>query len=150
MTTLVRWSPVRILAALAALLVTTSAGRADDAKAGAKDDRLVGTWKLVSAKWGGKEAPVGGNRIKCVTPTHFIWVSYGDDSQVVSSLGGTYTIDGDKYEETPEFGVGPVLKSLKGKVQSFTWKVDGNKWYHTGKLSDDFAIEEVWERVERK
>ena len=40
------------------------------------------------------------------------------------------------------------LHGLKGKPQSFTWKVEGNKWLHSGTLSSGATIEEVWERVE--
>ena len=47
-------------------------------------------------------------------------------------------------------GVGDVLQMLKGKPQSFECKVEGNKWYHTGKLSTGLTVEEVWERVEKK
>jgi hypothetical protein len=150
MTTLMRSNPVRVLAALAALVVTATPGRADDAKAGAKDNKLVGTWKLVSAKFRGEDREIKGTTIKYVTPTHFIWLTYGDDGQVSVSMGGPCTIDGDKYEETPEYGVGPIVNAYKGKLQSFTWKVDGNKWHHQGKLSGGFEIEEVWERVEKK
>jgi hypothetical protein len=150
MTTLVRSNPVRVLAALAALLVTTSAGHADDGKAPPKDQKLVGTRKLVSAKFRGEERTLNGTTIKYVTPTHFIWLTYGDDGQITRSMDGPCKIDGDKYEETPEYGVGPIVKAYKEEVQSFKWKVDGNKWYHSGRLSGGSEIEEVWERVEKK
>jgi hypothetical protein len=46
--------------------------------------------------------------------------------------------------------VGSVLDQLRGKPQVFTWKVEGNKWYHNGKLNTGLTGEEVWERVEKK
>jgi hypothetical protein len=115
-------------------------------------DKLVGTWKRVSAKYDGKEAtlPEGFTHLKQVTPTQFTWVIYGEDGKVVACLGGTYTSKGDEYVESPEYGVGEVLGQLKGKPQVFRWKVEGNKWHHTGKLSSGMSIEEVWERVEKK
>jgi hypothetical protein len=140
---------VRVLATIVALAVTT-AGRADVPKPAAKENKLVGVWKLVSAKYDGKEQTIRGTHLKHVTPTHFIWVTHDDAGQVSSPLGGPYKLDGDKYEETPEYGVGAILKSFKGKTQSFTFKVEGNKWHHTGKLSGGLEIEEVWERVEVK
>jgi hypothetical protein len=142
---------IRLLAALAALAVTTSACRADESKVGAKDNKLVGVWKLVSAKYDRKEQtkPEGITYLKHVTPTHFIWVRCDKDGKVQSGLGGTCTLNGDKYEETPEYGIGSILSSFKGKLQSFTCKVDGNKWYHSGKLTIGLEIEEVWERVEK-
>ena len=125
-------------------------------KAEAKpDNELVGTWRLVSAKYNGQEnkLPEGITMLKHVTPAKFMWVIYDKDGKVESALGGPYTLKGDNYDETPEYGLGDTLdslKALKGKVQSFTWKVKGNKWYHEGKLSSGVAIEEVWERVEKK
>lgn len=138
--------------AVVAMLAARSA--ADEPKpAGAKPaNQLIGTWKLVSAKYGGKEVkfPEGITRIKHVTPTQFMWASCDKDGEVAVALGGTYTLDGNKYEELPEYGTGEILKALKGKPQTFTWKVEGDKWYHTGKLSTDLTIEEVWERVAPK
>ena len=64
-------------------------------------------------------------------------------------LSSEYTLKGDQYVETPEYGLGNVLPALKGKPQVFTWKLDGNKWHHNGKLSIGVTIEEVWERVEK-
>jgi hypothetical protein len=79
-----------------------------------------------------------------------MWASYDKDGKVDAALGGPYTLKGNKYEEVPEYGVGTVLDDLKGKPQSFSWKVEGNKWYHNGKLSSGLVLEEVWERVENK
>jgi hypothetical protein len=39
---------------------------------------------------------------------------------------------------------------IKGKAQTFKWKVEGNRWHHTGKLDKGPTIDEVWERVEKK
>ena len=144
-----------VLLALIAAVALTSARSADDEpkKAEAKpESKLVGTWKLVSAKYNGQEIkiPEGNTRLKHVTPTQFMWASYDKDGQVEAALGGSYTVVGDKYEETPEYGVGNILEALKGKPQSFEWKVDGNKWYHNGKLSSGLTIEEVWERLQMK
>jgi hypothetical protein len=125
-------------------------------KAEAKpDNELVGTWKLVSAKYNGQEnkLPEGITMLKHVTPTQFMWAIYDKDGKVESALGGPYTLKGEKYDETPEYGLADTLESLnalKGRVQSFTWKIKGNKWYHDGKLSSGVTIEEVWERVEKK
>src|SRR5438270_540656 len=94
--------------------------------------------------------PEGYTHLKHVTPTQFMWASYDGEGKVEAALGGGYTLKGDSYVETPEYGVGDVLGQLKGKPQAFKWKVEGNKWHHTGKLSSGLTIEEVWERVERK
>jgi hypothetical protein len=120
-----------------------------DAKA---DNKLIGTWKLVSAKYGGQEAkfPEGNTMLKHVTPTQFIWVTYDKDGKVTLAAGGRYTLKGEDYEETPEYGVGDVFEAIKDKTHSFKWKIEKNKWYHSGKLSSGLTIEEVWERMEKK
>jgi hypothetical protein len=129
------------------LRTLTAAG--DDAKTEEKPPhKLVGTWKLVSAKYNGEEFQFPQNLtiLKHVTPTQWMVVIYNQDGVVTRATGGHYTIKDDVYEETPEYGIGPALDLLKGKVQSFTWKVDGNKWFHNGKLSIERTVEEVWER----
>jgi hypothetical protein len=110
---------------------------------------LVGTWKCVSAKYDGKEAarPDGYTQLKHVTPTHFIWVLHDGDGKVVAGMGGTCTMKGEEYIETPDYYVGDGFEALKGKAQEFKWKVDGKKWIHNGKLSSATTVEEVWERV---
>jgi hypothetical protein len=116
------------------------------------EERLVGTWKMVSARYGGQEFkfPEGSTHMKHITPTHFMWATYDKDGVVSRSCGGTYTLKVDAYEELVEFGLSSDFDLLKGKFQTFKCKLDGNKWHHNGKLSNGLTIEEVWERVERK
>ncbi len=140
--------------AVAFLPTCTAADEPEKAEA-KPDNELVGTWKLVSAKYNGQEntLPEGITMLKHVTTAQFMWAIYDKDGKIESALGGPYTLKGDKYDETPEYGLADTLESLKdlkGKAQSFTWKVKGNKWYHDGKLSSGVTIEEVWERVEKK
>ena len=144
-------NPFPALTALVLLAVLAATGRPDDAKP-APDNKLLGTWKLVSAKYGGKESklPDSATTIKHVTATQFMWVTYDKDGKVSRTSGGTYTIKGEKYQETPAYGISSDFDLIKGKAQTFTWKVEGNKWYHTGKLSNDLTIEEVWERDEKR
>ena len=109
-------------------------------------NKLIGTWKVVSSQF-----PEGYTQLKHVTPVQFMWALYDKDGKVVAALGGSCTLKGDTYEEIPEYGVGEdLLNALKGKPQSFKWKIEGNKWHHRGKLSTGQDIEEVWERVEKK
>ena len=133
-----------LLSLVAAIALTSARSVADDAKAEAKPgNKLVGTWKLVSAKYGGKEVkfPEGSTRIKHITPTQFIWVHSDKDGKVGGGWGGAYTLKGEQYIEIPEYGVGGVPDLFKGKPQEFTWKVEANRWYHTGKLSSGLTIE---------
>jgi hypothetical protein len=141
-----------LLAMVIAAALTQALSADEPKKAEAKPDKLVGTWKMVSAKYDGKDVTCadGSTRLKHITPTQFMWASYDKDGKVDAALGGPYTLKGDKYEETPEYGIGDVLELLKGKPQSFECKVEANKLYQSGKLSSGLTLEEVWERVEKK
>lgn len=117
----------------------------------AQTPALVGTWKLVSAKSGGTtlEFPAGTTILKHITPTSFFWVHYNRDGQITQGGGGSYVFDGTRYDETPEYGLGEGIQPLLGKRQSFTARIEGNRWYHGGQESNGDVIEEVWERVAR-
>lgn len=121
----------------------------DSAKACAT---LVGTWRIASGVYGGQErvSTLGRTTLKHVTPTQFAWLSYGADGIVTRAAGGGYTLKGDIYEETPEYGFSSDFDVVKGKAQRFACRIEGNKWYSKGSLSNGLTIEEVWERVEPK
>src|SRR5688572_17730727 len=151
MTTLLPWKATDIkrvttalqstwrLALIVALAITAATARSAEPKGDAKSDhKLIGTWKMVSAKYGGEEFKFeeGITTVKHVTSTQFMWASYDKDGKMTRSAGGDYTIKGEVYEETPKYGMSSDFDIIKGKAQTFTWKVEGNKWHHNGKLSN--------------
>ena len=143
----------RFLAAAAVLGGVAAGGRADDAAAGRKaGEALVGTWKLKSAKYGGNGYmfPAGTTMVKHVTPVQFFWTTYDEEGTILRAAGGGYTLKEDLYVETPEYGVGEAFQVVKGKPQSFRWKIVGDEWRHVGTLSNGLTVEEVWKRVEKK
>ena len=79
-----------------------------------------------------------------------MWATHDADGVISRAAGGSYTLQGKDYIETPKYGISQDFQVIKGRAQKFTWKVEGNKWYHKGKLSNGLTIEEVWERVEKK
>jgi hypothetical protein len=115
--------------------------------------KLIGTWKLVTAKYDGQDVVLDqlGTTLKHVTPTSFVWLSYDPETNLVSRMaGGTYTLKGDQYIETPQYGVGADFNVIRDKPQSFSFKIDGEKWHHSGALSSGVKIEEVWERSKKQ
>src|SRR5262245_4059542 len=90
------------LAVIVVLAVPTASVQAQEKKDAKPDNKLVGTWKLVSAKYGGKEYkfPEGHTMLKHVTPTQFMWATYDQDGKVTRAAGGGYTLKDDMYEET--------------------------------------------------
>jgi hypothetical protein len=141
------------LAILCTLAVTAPTARAAEPNADSKTEhKLVGTWKLLSAKYGGREARFqpGVTTLKHVTPSQFMWASYDKNGTVTRAAGGDYTLKGEVYEETPRYGLSSDFDEIKGKPQTFKWNVEGNRWIHIGKLSSGLTIDEVWERVDKK
>jgi hypothetical protein len=118
---------------------------------GAATNNLVGTWKLVSGKYGGQQSnlPEASTTLKHMTPTHYTFVTYNRDGEVTRIGGGSYAFGGKVMENTMEYGVGSDLKSRRGKPQTYDCKVEGKKLYQSGKLSTGLTLEEVWELVEK-
>lgn len=136
----------RLLMVMAVLVSTATVSTHASAEA---QNPLIGTWRQVSGKFNGKayEPPPGMTLIKHLTPTQFMFVDHDKDGKVTDAFGGPYVVKGQSYVETPMYGIGD-FHGLKGKSQSFTWKVEGKRWYHSGTLSDGATIEEIWERVD--
>jgi hypothetical protein len=145
---------VSLVAVAAFTSFTSGRSTADEPKKAEAmtENKLVGTWKQVKAKFRGNEVkiPEGTTQLKHITPTHFMFVDFDKDGKFIDAFGGPYTLKGEKYEETPEYGLSEIFTNIKGKPQSFECKVEGAKWYHNGTLSNGLTIEEVWERVEPK
>ena len=124
---------------------------ADDKSSGCP---LQGAWQLVAGKYGDatefQDVPPEQVMIKLVTDTHFTWVRFDSETKEVShAAGGRCTVSGDKYTEHIEYGIGPVMQ-LKGEKQTFTWKLEGERWHHSGTLSNGVRIEEIFERVKKE
>lgn len=141
------------ICSLVLFTATATIGRADDGpKKDEGKDKLVGTWKLTSARYGGQAFAFAEEltTIKVVTPTRYVLVMYTKGGHVARAAGGTYTHAGDSYEETPEFSTTENFNAIRGKRQSFKCKLDGDRWHHSGTMSSGMTVEEVWERADTK
>lgn len=112
---------------------------------------VVGTWRLVSAKVNGKavEVSAGTTVLKHLTPTDFVFVYYNEQGLITVAGGGRYTLTGNRYEESVEYGVGEGMAPYIGKTEVFTLRIDGDRWYHSGTEHDGSVVEEIWERARR-
>ncbi len=125
----------------------------DPAKDNELAGKLVGTWKLVSAKYNGQESDVtkSGVTLKHITPGNYMWLTYdAETKEITRAGGGTCTIEGEKYAETGQYGLGPDFQATRDKTHAFTMKLDGDTVHQNGALADGLKIEEVWERVKGK
>jgi len=114
------------------------------------EHKLIGTWKMLSANYGGSENDIPKRLIvlKYVTQTHFIWIRINPENQeIVQSAGGTYSVMDDTYTESAVYGFGADFNIVRDQNFSFNWKIEDDKWYHTTTLANGLKIEEIWERV---
>jgi hypothetical protein len=135
---------VVMLALATALFAQPSA-----AKGGASH---LGAWQLVATKYGDvkefTDYPKTHQRIKMFTASHFTWMDYdATTKKILSSAGGSYSLQNAVYIETVEF-VGEGMASYLDKKQEFTIKIEGDKLFQSGHLSDGLNIEEIWKRVD--
>ena len=140
------------LTCVTAFVVT---GRATDEPANDKTktgSALFSTWKLISGSYGGNDfkVPEGQTMLKHVTATQFMWATYDKEGKMFRAAGGPYTLKGDTYEESPEYGFSDDFDLIKGKIHVYKTKIEGNKWYIDGMLASGLTIKEEWERQEKK
>ena len=158
-----KWKLLVFIPVAAILIISFSASRGETPKKvfeiqvpsktmGGSD--IQGTWKLVSYNYGGdtlmKKTGDGVERLKLITDSKFCWIHFATINQVVvNSAGGFYSFDGENYTENLEFGA-MGMKDYLGKSQKFTVKIENDKLYLSGILSDGLKIKEVWERIGTK
>ena len=128
----------------------------------ASDPSAVGTWQLESFKDHGDslrtDYPDFVNIFKLVTPTHFVWIHYVTEEDVVLAQGtGTYNYDGTTYTETLN-SVYPSGSNQVGTTLPFESRIEDGKWYLLGNIKrleqdsatgetveqDSAVIDEVW------
>lgn len=127
-----------------------------------------GVWELISGKQDGVAYPATLHQYKFITQTRFAWVSKDDTgprelTSVADTLlafrtrggaTGTYQVQGTTYTETIEFG---RLPQYEGKSLPFTCRVEGDRFYQSGKFPvlregntvREVMIEEVYRRVDQ-
>ena len=111
---------------------------------------LVGTWKELSGSTtrGDSVSMFDSkliDKIKIVTPTHFAWQSRKvSDKSFIGAISGKVTMDSTNYTEEILYSSNPGIKATT--VAKFTYKVEGDKWYHKGGFAG-YEFEEVWQRV---
>ncbi len=106
-------------------------------------ERLVGTWKIVSATLNGKPSELHKKSItlKLITPTNMIWIGYQpEDRRIFRSAGGSWTIKEGRYVETMRYGLDEKFKSNSfGKSLGFDCRFEGDRWIQSGKIGDVFS-----------
>lgn len=109
---------------------------------------LAGAWRITDRmRNGAMQAMRQGPRktIKMITGSRFQWAAFNPETKQFSGTGGgTVTLKDGVYTEHIEFFSRNAERV--GASLSFDYKVDGNKWDHSGKSSSGNPIREIWTR----
>jgi hypothetical protein len=113
--------------------------------------QLVGSWRIVSASFGGVPSELHNKSItiKHITPVHLIWIGYQpDDRRIFRSAGGSWKVAQGKYIETMRYGLDEKFKqSSFGKEFAFDCRFEGDLWIQSMKLPDGSDMIETWQRI---
>lgn len=115
---------------------------------------LAGVWNIEEASYGGSKQDIAaryGKAVKIITPGYFYGAFFNPETGYFNGVTfGTWEATGDQYTETIE--AYSWDKSAVGKTYTFNWKVEGGKFYQTGKINSDrytnYEIVEVSGRAE--
>jgi hypothetical protein len=133
-------------------LVSFSFRNPDSGSGKKSKNSITGTWKMDSYKYGTSSSSftvITPERphIKLITENRFLWVTYDSTTKkILESAGGSYTLDGDNYVESIDYGFN--MDSYLGSKTNFKIKVEDGMFYVRGLLDDGYKIEEIWQKVE--
>ncbi|MFB6273351.1 MAG: hypothetical protein ABEL51_10710 [Salinibacter sp.] len=139
----------RLLGLVIAVVLLGTTG----ARAQLPANELEGTWRMKSQKLIYPDSVVNrsGNwsaNFKILNSTHFAWGRETKDGQTVIAGGGRYEYYPERnlYIEHIQYHSEP---DLSGTTLRFTARVEGDTWYHIGKVGN-YKLREVWKRVDPK
>lgn len=109
---------------------------------------LAGAWRITDRMRNGEmQAMRLGARktIKMITGSRFQWAAYNPETKQFSGTGGgRMTLENGVYTEHIEFFSRNADRV--GAKLSFNYKVEGDKWTHSGNSSSGDPIKEIWTR----
>ena len=112
--------------------------------------KLIGTWVLAAFQYTLPDTVISGNSkmfnsLKIFGSSHFVYIAKSLPNHVFNRAGGgRYQLSGDQLTEVMDFS---SLGNMLGKSFQYKIKVEGDTYYHSGKINDIF-VEEIWKRLE--
>jgi hypothetical protein len=91
-------------------------------------------------------------QIKVINQDHYIWATYVKATRMpVFTAGGTYTLVGNSYKETAEFGRfgSPEWQATVGKELSLHVEINGDTMLLTDAATKGQKLRETWKRIGR-
>ena len=133
---------------LVGVLACQTTGPGPQATSSPASHPLQGEWEFVSGTMTRSDGSVRSfdstqlRSIKVIGPSRFSFLTLRADGSLGKAAAGRYTVSGNTYTEYLDL-VSPASSASTGV---FTWRVEGDTWYHTGE-SGGTKFEEVWRRV---
>lgn len=107
---------------------------------------LAGSWRITDRMRNGEMIAMrqsARKTIKMITGSRFQWAAFNPETKQFSGTGGgTMKLENGKYSEHIEFF--SRNPDRVGADLSFNYKVNGDKWDHSGKSSTGNPIREIW------
>lgn len=137
------------LLAVVSLLALTTCSRTSIPTLAPAPNPLEGTWDLVSAK-----AMLGDSvvydvkapalrSIKLINGTHFSYLTTQASGDFVRAAAGHYTASNGLYTEQIEYSSSRRMAD----AYPFTYRAEGDTWYHKSMAGQREQFDEVWRRV---
>jgi len=114
-----------------------------------KPHTLQGDWEFVSGRFTRADGTVSTadssslRSLKVIGASRFAFVTLRADGSLVKAAAGRYAISGNTYTEYIDL-VTPG--DARGTTAVFTWRVEGDTWYHNGE-GRGMKFDEVWRRA---
>jgi hypothetical protein len=113
-------------------------------------DLVEGVWRIVGINGNpsGNFQKPPYDEYKIMSGGHYLWLSFSPETgKVLRSGGGEYSIKDGKYTAHIECSNSDDLLAIAGLKYQGTFKLDGKKWYHFGRVPNGAVYDELWERV---
>ena len=134
-----------VTVACLAIMFCVSVSFSTDINSSYSPDQIIGVWKQVSPELGGDGEQ---DKIKIITKGHFVWI-HTINGDIVMSLGGEYSIDGDTYIESIRYGAPTNQRIAFGRRVIYKVSFEGNRKHIIGGYENTNRVfNEIWERVE--
>lgn len=114
------------------------------------NNKLIGTWVLAAFQYTLPDTVISGNSkifnsLKIFSSSHFVYIAKSLPNHAFNRAGGgRYQLNDDQLTEVMDFS---SLSNMLGKSFQYKIKVEGDTYYHSGKINDIF-VEEIWKKLE--
>lgn len=131
----------------------TSTAALESSQEDACDNAIVGAWELVSQTTVYPDSVVESDQsaftsMTINSPTRWLYIRmYTETKGFISAGGGRHTTSGNERKVIRDFY--SHFEGIEiGSESTFDCRIEDDLWYHSGNITDELGIEEVWRRID--